>query len=48
MRSPRSGRQLHPTQVTLAQDYNATEDVRERSESNWRMTLGGMKKFAEV
>ena len=33
MRSPRSGRQLHPTQVTLTLDHNATEDVRERSES---------------
>src|SRR5262245_10554892 len=35
------------THVSLAQDNNATEDARARSENNWAMMLDGLKKFLE-
>lgn len=35
------------TQVSLSQDNNATKEVREHSEKNWNMMLGGLKTFLE-
>lgn len=35
------------THVSLAQDHNATEEARAHSEENWRMMLGGLKKYVE-
>ena len=35
------------TRLSLAQDNNATEDARARSENNWAMMLDGLKKFLE-
>ena len=35
------------TQVSLAQDNNATEEERAHSEENWEMMLAGLKKFVE-
>ena len=37
----------YQTNVTLAQDNNATEDARVHSEKNWGMMLAGLKKFLE-
>lgn len=35
------------TKVSLEQDKNATEEAREHSEKNWKMMLGGLKKYLE-
>ena len=35
------------TEVTLAQDHNATEAARTHSEQNWKSMLEGLKKFVE-
>ena len=35
------------TEVMLAQDHNATEAARVHSEKNWKLMLGGLKKFVE-
>jgi uncharacterized protein YndB with AHSA1/START domain len=35
------------TQVSLAQDNNATEEARAHSEKNWGMMLAAIKKFLE-
>ncbi len=35
------------TQVSLAQDHNATEEERAHSEENWKMMLSGLKKYVE-
>jgi len=35
------------TNVTLTQNHNPTEEVREHSEKNWKMMLDGLKKFIE-
>ena len=35
------------TDVTLAQDHNATEAARMHSEKNWKMMLDGLKKYVE-
>jgi len=35
------------THVTLAQDGNASEEARERSEENWRRMLNGLRDVAE-
>lgn len=35
------------TQVSLAQDQNATEEERLHSEQNWEMILASLKKFLE-
>ena len=35
------------TQVSLAQDNNATDEARAPSESNWETMLAGLKKFVE-
>ncbi len=37
----------HQTNVSLAQDNNATEEARVHSEKNWGMMLAGLKKFLE-
>ncbi len=36
-----------PTDVTLSQDNNPTEEAREHAKKNWRMMLEGLKKFVE-
>ncbi len=35
------------TEVTIAQDNNASEEEKEHSEQNWRSVLEGMKKLLE-
>jgi hypothetical protein len=35
------------TEVILVQDHNATEAARAHSEKNWKLMLGGLKKFVE-
>ena len=35
------------TQVSLAQDHNTSEEDRAHSEENWKMMLGGLKKYVE-
>ncbi len=35
------------TEVTIAQDNNASPEEKEHSEQNWRMVLDGMKKLLE-
>ena len=35
------------TQVSLAQDHNPTDEERAHSEENWKMMLGGLKKYVE-
>ncbi len=35
------------TQVTIAQDNNASEEEKEHSEQNWRAVLAGMKNLLE-
>ena len=36
------------TLVTLSQDNNATEEVRQESQKNWEMMLSGLKKVLEA
>ena len=36
------------THVVLTQDNNATDDARAHSEKNWKMMLGGLKKYVET
>ena len=35
------------TQVSLAQDHNASEEDRAHSEENWKTMLSGLKKYVE-
>lgn len=35
------------TEVTIAQDNNATEEEKKHSEENWKVVLDGMKKLLE-
>lgn len=35
------------TEITIAQDNNASEEEKEHSEQNWRIVLNGMKKLLE-
>jgi uncharacterized protein YndB with AHSA1/START domain len=35
------------TQISLAQDHNATEEARAHSERNWQTMLEGLKQFEE-